>query len=64
MFIEEDEFDCDDKPTDKFDFSLVPILYDWLNCLPDKFGMVIDDFREGGDAVGWEKGSLSGVLHK
>jgi len=56
------EFDCDDKPTVMLDFLLVPLLYDWLNCLPDRFGIAIDDCGKGIEAAGWGRGSASVVL--
>ncbi len=62
MLRETYEFDRDEKPTVKFDFPLLPLLYDWLNCLPDRFGIAVDDCGEGVEAVEWGRGSVSAVL--
>ena len=55
--------DCDDVLTVKLDFPLVPLLSDWLNCLPDRFATFIVDCGDGvdGDDI-WC--SVSGVLYK
>jgi hypothetical protein len=64
LFRGEGGFDCDDAPTFKLDFPLVPLLYDWLNCLPDRFAIAVDGCGEGVEGADGGWGSASGVLYK
>lgn len=56
--------DWDDVLTPKLDFPLVPLLYDWLNCLPDRFATFVDDDGKGDGGADIARDSISGVLYK
>lgn len=73
LFNVDAEFDWDERATAEFDFPLVPMFNDWLNCLPDKWFnfvvvvvvVVVADCVEGIEGTeGIGSNSVSGVLNQ
>lgn len=63
LFSEDKGLDCDERPTVNVDFPVVPLLNDWLSCLPEiLFVNAVAVCGDGVDGRDWRRSSVSGIL--
>ena len=63
LLSEDKGIDCDERPTVNVDFPVVPLLKDWLSCLPEiLFDNAVDGCGNGVNGRDWRSSSVSGIL--